>query len=286
MLTDTQAREAFHFTLLRRLVEQVPEGLRLKGGVNLRLFFGSVRYSEDMDLDADLRLQTRIVEQLHRIIVAPDYRKQLLQLGIEDVSTAPSPAKTTDTTLRFKAAVVKGGVALPTKVEVSFRGSTPVGWAVRDTPDPMVLTPYFPAGIPPFDVAHYPHQIAVWQKVNALATRGGVQARDIFDLNWLFDEQRFGAPSLAVLQFLRDWHPLGKLETARDRCLEICDEQFQEQVGAYLEPAIRGQFEARWDEMRLLVHGHLDTAIALSVTPEAVGPIQTTPAPAKPRRSR
>ena len=99
MLTDTQAREAFHFTLLRRLVGQVPEGLRLKGGVNLRLFFGSVRYSEDMDLDADLRLQPRLVDQLQRIIVAPDYRKELLQLGIEDVSTAPSPAKTTDTTL-------------------------------------------------------------------------------------------------------------------------------------------------------------------------------------------
>ncbi len=286
MLTDTQAREAFHFTLLRRLVEQVPEGLRLKGGVNLRLFFGSVRYSEDMDLDADLRLQPRIVDQLQRIIVAPDYRKELLQLGIEDVSTAPSPAKTTDTTLRFKVAVVKGGVALPTKVEVSFRGSTPVGWAVRDTPDPTVLTPYFPAGIPPFDVAHYPHQIAVWQKVNALATRGGVQARDIFDLNWLFDEQRFGAPSPAVLQFLRDWHPLSNLETARDRCLEIREDQFQEQVGAYLEPTIRGQYETRWDEIRLLVHGHLDTAITLSVTPEPAAPTQMTPAPAKPRRSR
>ena len=153
MLTDTQAREAFHFTLLRRLVGQVPEGLRLKGGVNLRLFFGSVRYSEDMDLDADLRLQPRLVDQLQRIIVAPDYRKELLQLGIEDVSTAPSPA---------------------------------------------------------------------------------------------------------VLQFLRDWHPLGNLETARDRCLEI----------------------------RLLVHGHLDTAITLSVTPEPAAPTQMTPAPAKPRRSR
>ena len=181
MLTDTQAREAFHFTLLRRLVGQVPESLRLKGGVNLRLFFGSVRYSEDMDLDADLRLQPRLVDQLQRIIVAPDYRKELLQLGIEDVSTAPSPA---------------------------------------------------------------------------------------------------------VLQFLRDWHPLGNLETARDRCLEIREDQFQEQVGAYLEPTIRGQYETRWDEIRLLVHGHLDTAITLSVTPEPAAPTQMTPAPAKPRRSR
>lgn len=286
MLTDTQAREAFHFTLLRRLVEQVPNGLRLKGGVNLRLFFDSVRYSEDMDLDADLRLQPRVLEQLRRIIGAPAFRNELLQLGIDDVTTPNSPAKSTNTTLRFKVALVKGGVSLPTKVEVSFRGTTPSTLAVRDTPSPAVLAPYFPDGVPPFGVVHYPHQIAVWQKVNALATRDGVQARDIFDLNWLFDEERFGAPSPAVLQFLRDRHPMPKLTTARDRCMEIRDEQFREQVGAYLDPEVRAKYEPRWDEMRLLVHGHLETAINLPATPTPPSPVQMAPTPTKPRRAR
>lgn len=286
MLTDTQAREAFHFTLLRRLVERVPNGLRLKGGVNLRLFFDSVRYSEDMDLDADLRLHPRVLDELRRIIGAPAFRNELLQFGIDDVTTPASPAKSTDTTLRFKVAVVKGGVSLPTKVEVSFRGTTPAAWAVLDTPSHAVLTPYFPDGVPRFGVAHYPHQIAVWQKVNALATRGGVQARDIFDLNWLFDVQRFGAPGPAVLQFLRDRHPMVNLETARARCLEIRDEQFQEQVGAYLAPEVLAEYETRWDEMRLLVHGYLDAAISLPATPTPLSPIQMAPTPNKPRRAR
>ena len=55
MLNDIAVREAFHVALLRRLAPTggIPRW-RLKGGVNLRLFFGSPRYSEDMDLDADL----------------------------------------------------------------------------------------------------------------------------------------------------------------------------------------------------------------------------------------
>jgi hypothetical protein len=265
MLTDVQAREVFHFTLLRRLVERLPEGVRLKGGVNLRLFFGSVRYSEDMDLDADPRLKPRMAEHLKRLMEAPEYRRELLALGIEDVTTKPEVAKATDTTLRLKVMVVKGGVPLPTKVEISFRETTPAEWAVRATPTAASLAVSFPDGVSKFEVVHYPHTIAVWQKVNALATRGGVQARDIFDLDWLFDEERFGDPRGGqLLQFLRDNHPLANLETARDRCIEIEDDQFREQVGAYLEPAIREQHESRWDEMRLRVQEMLGSAIALT----------------------
>ena len=44
----------FHLEFLRYLGRRVrlPERYALKGGVNLRLFFNSIRYSEDMDLDA------------------------------------------------------------------------------------------------------------------------------------------------------------------------------------------------------------------------------------------
>ena len=52
MLTAIQAREAVHVLLLRRLQDvQDARAVILKGGVNLRLFHGSPRYSEDIDLD-------------------------------------------------------------------------------------------------------------------------------------------------------------------------------------------------------------------------------------------
>ena len=284
MLIDVKAREVFHFTLLRRLAERFPDGLRLKGGVNLRLFFGSVRYSEDMDLDADPRLQPRLAEQLRKIIDSPEYRRELLLLGIDEVTSSAEIAKKTDTTLRFKVMVVKGGVQLPTKVEISFRDTTPAEWAVRETPPASVLVQAFPGTVPTFEVAHYPHKIAVWQKVNALATRGGVQARDIFDLDWLFNVERFGNPSDALLQFLRNEHPLANLEKARDRCVEINDDQFNTQVGAYLEPAIFAQHASRWDEMRLRVHGILSKAIAR--TPSETPNDPTPPEHTKNRRTR
>lgn len=52
MLTDTQIREAFHFHFLERPLKTAdPSIYVLKDGVNLRFFFHSPRYSEDMDLD-------------------------------------------------------------------------------------------------------------------------------------------------------------------------------------------------------------------------------------------
>ena len=52
MLSDTQIREVFHFCFLERLLKlSDPSIYILKGGVNLRFFFNSPRYSEDMDID-------------------------------------------------------------------------------------------------------------------------------------------------------------------------------------------------------------------------------------------
>ena|SRR5229473_2304890 len=50
MLTDLEAREALHVLLLSRLSQELrPDAFVLKGGVNLRLFFDSPRYSEDIE---------------------------------------------------------------------------------------------------------------------------------------------------------------------------------------------------------------------------------------------
>jgi len=45
--------ELFHLTFLRALATrgEGKQRIALKGGCNLRFYFGSVRYSEDMDLD-------------------------------------------------------------------------------------------------------------------------------------------------------------------------------------------------------------------------------------------
>ena len=47
-----QQREIFHLLFLEQLLKlSDPNLFVLKGGLNLRFFFNSPRYSEDMDLD-------------------------------------------------------------------------------------------------------------------------------------------------------------------------------------------------------------------------------------------
>lgn len=54
MRSDRDCREVFHFLFLEWLLRvTAPSLVVLKGGVNLRFFHGSPRYSEDMDLDVD-----------------------------------------------------------------------------------------------------------------------------------------------------------------------------------------------------------------------------------------
>ena len=103
-VTEREAREAFHTLVLWHLRERVPTAdWRLKGGVNLRLFFGSVRYSEDMDLDPEPRARLALRSAIQEFLGDLKLRRRLAALGIRDVlRTSERPAKDTETTLRFK----------------------------------------------------------------------------------------------------------------------------------------------------------------------------------------
>lgn len=45
--------------------------IALKGGCNLRFFFGSVRYSEDMDLDVVVIAKETLKNQVDRLLKSP-----------------------------------------------------------------------------------------------------------------------------------------------------------------------------------------------------------------------
>jgi hypothetical protein len=122
-------------------------------------------------------------------------------------------------------------------------------------------------GGPPFSVVRYEHAAAVVQKVNALATRGEVQARDVFDLDCLLDQQRFPGLRQAALGRVREWHSQARRDDAVARCLEIGDDQYRDQVESYLDAATRTRFAGTWDEMRLRVHALLESA-ATAQSPE------------------
>src|SRR3989338_465871 len=133
--SELQVREVFHLEFLRYFGRRVkPDLYALKGGVNLRLFFNSIRYSEDMDLDVRRIGVHSLKECVMNILRMPAFKDNLKPFGIKQIiPPAIEHAKQTETTQRFKIHLITSAdVDLFTKIEFSRRGMP--GEAVVQTP--------------------------------------------------------------------------------------------------------------------------------------------------------
>ncbi|MBI2073527.1 MAG: nucleotidyl transferase AbiEii/AbiGii toxin family protein [Gemmatimonadetes bacterium] len=218
-----------------------------KGGINLRLFFGSVRYSADMDLDGTVEGSAAIRNCLKGLFDAREFTRRLQAFGIRGLDPGEGPNKDTETTFRYKFGVIAGGgVRYPTKVEVSFRKRHAVDRVVLETPSSGVLDAH---GVDTFQVRHYVREAAVRQKIDALGGRREAQARDVFDIHVLVPD----APTDELLAFLAKALRRERLEEAHARALAIRYSEYQGQVFEFLGDAARSGYasESMWDEMRL-----------------------------------
>ncbi len=240
-----QKREIFHLEFLRELVVKVPSSsIILKGGSNLRFFFGSDRYSEDMDLDADGLPIFTLRDKVMAILRSKTLAGRLRTFGIEElVPPDLASAKQTETVQRFKIHLLTAAKEnLFTKVEFSRRGfDSPAG---PEAVDASVVSRYL---IPPLIVPHYLAEAAIRQKIRALGARAQPQARDIFDLYILsarpFPESK--SPSLDADR--------GKADEARRRIFEVDYNRFRDTVVAYLDAQSQERYSQAsvWDEIRL-----------------------------------
>ena len=263
MLTDTQAREAFHVLVLRRLKDKVrPGSFALKGGVNLRLFFGSPRYSEDMDLDGDGVNGFTLRQMLSEIVGSSWLDARLRALGLQGVEYSGRPAKNTDTTFRMKVMVLNsGGIRLHTKIEVSMRGRPAGDQVAEDVADGAIVRAYAVEDAGPLAVPHYPTNPAARQKLAALAGRETPEARDVFDLGVLAREDlaNIDAP------YLRRWLSTDSLKLARERVWAFDYPVFLDQVAEFLGESDRACFGTRdaWETRQLFVSEMIDAILAL-----------------------
>ena len=243
-------REIFHLEFLRRFGRKVAaSSFAVKGGANLRFFFGSIRYSEDIDLDAAGLGVAVLKDTVMRILEAASFLDGLRPYGIERLGLPDMMrAKQTETTQRFKVHLITAaGEDLFTKIEFSrrgFRGTTEAGFVSE-----AVLRDYL---MPPLLAPHYDLDSAVAQKIETLATRSEVQARDIFDLHLLSGRYREGAGTGPG--------PKGLLSRASERLFEVDFAMFRDTVLAYLAPEDRAAYDsaAVWDELKLKVARFLE----------------------------
>ncbi len=249
MFSDTQLREAFHFCFLQRLLADTEPTLYvLKGGVNLRFFFGSPRYSEDMDLDVLAGSVETLKKNGYKILNDAAFQRGLRVLGIERLEiNDPDKAKHTGTTQRFRCALVReSGQRLPTRVEFSRRADDPGDAAPRDPVDPEVARPYRRL---PYRCRHYDGSSAVVQKIEALAGRTVTQARDVFDLSLLIQGGYFA--DAAAHGAIGD----APLQDAIENLGTLTWDDYHGQVVEFLATETRADFGTRdaWDALQTSV---------------------------------
>ena len=243
--THLQLRELFHIEFLRLLGRKLKtNNYAVKGGVNLRLFFKSVRYSEDIDLDVAGIGVGELKELVIKILQAHSFRESFYAFGIKDIIPPDMrTAKQTQITQRFKVHLITAaGEDLFSKIEFSRRGFN--GKVIVESVPSAILRNY---RLSPLITPHYDAGSAVMQKIDALASRSAIQARDIFDLYVLSSQIGHASPE--------GFKPPGAviLAKARERVFEVDFEMFRDTVVSYLADEDKDMYDnaSSWEEIRL-----------------------------------
>ncbi len=245
MFNTLQQREIFHLEFLRWFSRKVEaKYYTIKGGANLRFFFNSVRYSEDMDVDISDVAVDVLQNVVLNILLSQSFKNIFNYYNIENI-IAPDieKAKQTETTQRFKIHLItSAGENLFTKVEFSRRGIKK-GVIAQSVSD-HILRPY---KLAPLILPHYNIRATIIQKINAIVSRPVTQARDIYDLyilNSQYSDKDTGESEITTRE---------KFKKAYDNLFTVTFEQFRDSVVSYLPPEEQVIYnkESSWDEVRL-----------------------------------
>ncbi len=250
--SEAQIIETFHLLFLRVLLVKGADWCTLKGGANLRYFFDSPRYSNDIDLDFQSKASWTIAKKVGGLL---EGRTQLAvlarqsKIGLAEVSAS----KETETTLRWKIALsaAEHDQLIRTKVEFSGRDGQSDDVALRSVPNEIVA----PYGLHSPCVLHYRRGAAIAQKIAALALRSETKARDIFDLDLLLRQHNAEGEDLSGVDpaYAKD---------AAERAMSIPFASFTSEVAPFLDAELASLYdEASWDNMRMTVADGLDAIV-------------------------
>lgn len=224
MRTDQQTIEIFHLLFLNSLEKKIEKKFfALKGGCNLRFFFKSIRYSEDIDIDVTVIAKDTLRKNINNLLNSTPFQKILFSQGIE-IENISEP-KQTETTQRWKFLIrnTTSSRNLPTKIEFSRRNMQE--GIVFEAVDNEIIQQY---RLQPILCNHYIKESAFIQKISALIHRTETQARDVFDLKILLDMNI----NFSNIQFdFKD-----PISIAIENAISIGYPEYKSQVVSYLLP--------------------------------------------------
>jgi hypothetical protein len=240
-LNPRQSVEIFHLILLSHLGRKLDkQKWALKGGCNLRFFFRSPRYSDDMDLDVQDVPVDVLREKVNSILSGKPFKTilEVRGIAIEHVTEHEQ----TETTQRWKFGLKVPGLdePIPTKIEFSRRGLE-----AGSVFEPISLEIVRLYELPPLMANHYPAPVVWRQKTGAILHRATTQARDVFDLHLLLEAGLNPADAIT-----RDKKP--DVAQIKENVLAVDFGQFRSQMVSYLEPDLQSHYDSEetWDAMR------------------------------------
>jgi len=237
-MTPREAVERFHLVFLKHFANTVSPGtICLKGEVNLRLYHGSPRLSEDMDFDARIVAKETLKKNVNKTLAAQPLVAELsaARITLGEISAL----KQTETSQRWKFEVVHEGQRIATRLEFSRRKKEePFETHAIEPPAGAVLGDY---QLAPFLFPHYLAPAAYRQKINALATRKYAQARDVFDLQLLSRHAAAGKKA-----------PPALIQQALEQLATITLAMFRDQVVPFLPADLAAYYGAAevWNAMK------------------------------------
>ncbi len=218
--------EFFHLALLEVFQVRLNQNhYILKGGANLRYFYSSPRYSEDVDFDAVDIDPAKLEERVDGTLKSRPLTFTLHTQGVA-VGTITKP-KQTATPQRWKLALAVPWQSEPirTKIEFSHRIADPRS---QLEPVPEEITEPYALRSP--TVRRYLPDAMVEQKIQALVDRAETQARDVFDLDLLFRQWPGAIRSGAIAA--------ERLEAAAERVVQLPYESYRSLVVRFLSPDV------------------------------------------------
>ena len=260
-------REALQARLLVELMgNAMHKELVLKGGMAMRAVHGSVRYTKDIDLDADLRHSKERVQGIVNRSIDRAIGSGLI------ANARVSEPKQTETTLRWKIVGTQPGSDAPMNltVEVSRRATVANGHIIE-----VPLPDAYGGGASGVRVQVLDSEAIAVTKVLALTDPKRMAPRDLYDL-YVLIEANVSDPT----------HLLASLPNASERLPQAMAElwpkieamsyaQFRTDVTPYLPESVAAAIdEDSFDDMRLkvgaCVEKWLKSATEASITPPGI----------------
>lgn len=214
----------------------------LKGGCNLRFYFSSIRYSEDIDIDTHIIAKETLANKVRAILNSTPFNS-ILQAKKLEIAEMSEP-KQTNTTQRWKVSLKIPNSTLPVNTKIEFSRCGIDSDVLFEVISSSLLREYM---LPPIMANHYSASKMYEQKIQALIFRNQTQARDIFDLYHLI--------GLGTETKIQNKKLLEQLGEAESNALTLSFDDFKGQVLAYLPEDYRSQYDSKaiWENMVLTV---------------------------------